>query len=272
MTRKRIDFPADHKFRKYPKIHKLTEHELFDYISCPIYYDLKYNSKLNFKPIPTMNRLLNQVVNGFAANMMNDRILSPYHLKVQWDGICGRNQNYITEAKAIEGLKQINQFYSWASNTQLNIVDIGGKYILRQVLNNENILEYEGYLDIIAVPAQKKALELLRVSFSNKPPEQAILDLDLKIGLDHAGFNNIYKHPLLGCRVHHIKSNKDFYTTRDTPTETKRALATIKNVYLCIRNKLFYPRQNPLCVSCQAKDFCRAWQEQKIEKQEESSC
>ena len=241
----------------------ITEQQVQDYLSCPVYYDVKYNSKINVDKNPSMNKLLNQVVTSFCAAFMDGRLLRPYDLKRKWDMVCNANPDYINDDKAVSGMKLLNQFYNWAAREKINIVDIGGAYTLRQPLDASTVLEYQGSYGIIVV-INKTQLEELNISFQNRIPDQSLLDLDLKTSLDSVGFYEVYHHPLTGSRTHYIKGDKDFYTIRDVPSEKKRVNKIIKNVYLSIHNQLFYPHQNPLCINCTIKDFCKAWETRDI--------
>ena len=96
----------------------------------------------------------------------------------------------------------------------------------------------------------------LKFWFATRLPDQADLDLALKMTLDHVGFYQLYGQPLIGTRVHHLRKDRDFYTVRDIETAKERVLAVTRNVFKSIRQDIWYPHEGPMCQKCQVRDFC----------------
>lgn len=236
-------------------IYMLTEDQFFDYLKCPIYYGLRYNSKPRIGRSVTMPRLVQQVINAFCMKLSDGEVMRPDILKRKWDMLCRQNPVVMTQEKVREGFGHLMRFYRWAERNELRIAVMGEPYILRQELDNGDYLEYHGSLGIIMANQYGKP-ENLKFHFSTRFPDQADLDLSMKTTLDHVGFESIYKVPLIGTRVHHLRKDRDFYTTRDSASAKERAQQVTKNVFRSIRSDIWYPHETPLCQTCQARDFC----------------
>lgn len=238
-------------------MYSITEQQLHDYMSCPIYYNLRYNNRHAINKAVTMNSLLNQIVSGFCLKLMDREIMSLYDIKRKWDMLCSAHPDVIDSRKCVEGMMLLTKFYNWAAEQQLMVADVGGSYAVQFKVDSE-IAELTGTMGIIGVTKTGAAEELI-VNFSSKTPDQAQLDLSLKTSLTHIAADHAYKTTLVGTKVFHVKTGKVFYTTRDSSSEWKRIGIIVTNISKAIKNGIWYPHESPLCVSCRVKDFCRMW-------------
>ena len=77
----------------------IKEKELFDYINCPLFYDLAYNKHIPIKDNISMQTLLDTVTHYFYSNLINGKVCTMDELKNKWDSICEQNKYYIDSKK-----------------------------------------------------------------------------------------------------------------------------------------------------------------------------
>lgn len=236
---------------------ELTEEQIFDYIKCPLRYDARYNLGIAVKNHPSLNELLNRVANAFLLNLMNGKILSTGSLKKKWDRLCEEHRDIMTPQACLNGISLLTKMFLWAQDKQLLISDIKTPFRY-SILNNDPQIMIRGELNEALVPKKDGTFELLELDFSNRYPDQAILDMKLKYTLDWKICQKQLHDKLTGIHIHHVKSGKDWFTFRSIE-EFQRMDAAFKNIAACIDKKLFYPRENVLCSSCDMKLYCHAW-------------
>ncbi len=233
---------------------QLTEKQLVDYIRCPVFYSLKYGDfSLNMDDPPSMSNLLNQVISGFCAKLMDGEVMRPDILKRKWDMLC-RKHPELTDEQIRDGMGQIYRFYQYAERTEMRVADIGSEYIIK-VDDGEDRVEFHGNLGII-IANSKDQPESIRFNFSTRLPDQADLDLAFRTTLEHVGFHRLYGQDLLGTRVHHLRRDRDFYTVRDYKTSLNKAQTIIRNIARSIRQNIWYPHEGPMCPTCEGRNFC----------------
>lgn len=236
-------------------IYVISEEKLFDYMRCPVYYGIKYApNHIKVKPPVTMAKLLNQVINAFCIKLMNGEVMRLDIMKRKWDMLCSQNPDKMNNEKIREGMGHLYRFYEYAAEKEIRVADIGSTYTIR-VQDGKDYYEYKGSLGIILADHNNEP-QNLRIDFGTRLTDQADIDQDLKITLDHLGFYQLYGRPLNGTLVHHSRRNRDYYTTRDIPSNKKRCEAIIRNVGKSIRQNIWYPHETPLCPSCTVRDFC----------------
>lgn len=230
----------------------ITEDQLFDYIKCPAFYDMKYNKKIPYKDTVSMQYLLDQVCRKFYTNLLDKKVLNMQDLKKKWDSVCNGNKDYINSKRNLEGINYIVNFARWASENKIILVDYNSYYSI-----SFDDVVVEGTLGaILALPGRK--CELLVSKFSTRAPEQFELDKSLKYTLDCYAFRKEYKHNISAVKIVHFKNNKEFTTYR-TNNDFERLESTIKGVGNGIRNNSFYPRENVFCGYCYFKEYCKYW-------------
>ena len=230
----------------------ITEEQLFDYIACPAYYDMKHNKRVPTTKEPTMQTLLDQVARYFYTNLLNGKICTMDELKRKWDSVCSNNKDYIDSRKNIEGMNYIINFARWASNNKLVLIDFESDYTVAV----DDITVHGTIGPVAALPGRK--CELIVSRFSNREPDQYDIDKKLKYTLDSHAFREAYKHDISATKVVHFKNNKEFITTR-SQMDYDRLSSTIKGVANGIRSEAYYPRESVFCSQCEMKHVCKYW-------------
>ena len=230
---------------------KITEQQLFDYIHCPALFEMKYIRKIPLEESLSTPKLLNKVAKYFYLNLLNGKICTTSELKKKWDSICAKHEEQINPKKVMEGMSLIMKLYNWASDEQAVVLDIDSPYIIR--VGDVELVGNMG--TILAAPNNK--YELLITDFSSRLPDQSLIDIKLKYTLEAYAFQKVYNKFIDGVRVHSVKYNKDFYTSR-TDGDFKRLETAIRNVGKSIQDGLFYPREG-MCSTCPAKGYCKYW-------------
>lgn len=231
---------------------KITEQQMFDYITCPAKYDIKYNKRIDIRDEQTLPKLLNKVAKFFYLNLFNGKVCTANELKAKWDSVCKANMDFIDAKKNLAGWGAIINLLNWAQRNQIVILDVDTTYSF--VVDNVEIL---GQMDpILAIPG--RGMELLITNFSDRLPDQIASDMKLKYSLDSLAFEKVYNKELEGIRIHSVKADKDLFTRRGK-MEYKRLEDTITSVAKGIENNIFYPREGPLCSNCSAKEYCKFW-------------
>lgn len=232
---------------------KLTEQQLFDYLYCPVKYYLKYKAKIVVPEEVTVNKLLTQVTKFFYNSVANGKLPTLRQMQTKLDSLCEANQEIVSSKKAVEMWAQVYNFYNWACDNKVAVVDTDTKYAITL---GEHIVE--GTMNPIALTPNKQ-LESLIVNFSSRTPDQLEVDTKLKYTLDTLAFNNANKDmKIQATKIHLLKQNKDLISTRNA-NDFDRLRSTVNNVAKSIQNELYYPRETHMCTSCNYRNYCRAW-------------
>lgn len=238
-------------------VYEMTQQQLQDYMSCPIYYSFKYaKSTLYIDQAPTFSKLLNRIISGFCLQLMDGKVMRLDFIKRKWDMLCKQNVEVVPPNKIREGMARLYKFFLWAQKEELRIADVGSEYIIKFDIGGNNQIHLHGSLGIIAV-TKNDLPQSLRFSYQNALPDEAALDSRMDITLDHIGFRSIYHQRLAGTKIHHIRSGRDYFTTRDIEDEYPRIKEIVTNVNKAIRFKLWYPHESPFCQKCKVKNFCQ---------------
>jgi hypothetical protein len=235
----------------------ITEQQLFDYIACPAMYDVKHNKNIQIEEPVSVAKLLNKVAKYFYMNLLNGKVPTSNDLKKKWDSICVQNPVYVDAKRNLEGMGLIMKLLQWASAEEILVVDMDSQYRLMFQIADPLPVELVGTMGtILALPNNK--YELLVTDFSSKMPDQTLIDMKLKYSLDSYAFLGVYNKRVDGVKIRNVKNAKDFLTFR-SEDDFHRLKQTVANVAICIKNKLFYPRESVMCSTCNAKDYCKAW-------------
>lgn len=230
---------------------RITEQQLFDYIHCPALFEMKHIRNIPLEEQVSLPKLLNKVAKFFYLNLLNGKICTTSELKKKWDSICQQYEEQINPKQIMEGFSLIMKLYNWASDEQAVVLDIDSPYTVR--VGDIEIVGNMG--TILAAPNDR--YELLVTDFSSRLPDQSIIDMKLKYTLEAYAFYKVYNKFISGVRVHSVKYNKDFYTSR-TDGDFKRLETAIRNAGKCIENDFYYPREG-MCSTCPAKGYCKFW-------------
>lgn len=232
---------------------RITEQQLFDYMFCPVKYYLKYKSKIVVQEEVTVNKLLTQITKFFYTSVANGKLPSLKQMQNKLDALCEANREIITPKKSIEMWAQVYNFYNWACDNKIAVIDTDTKYAITL---GEHVVE--GTMSPIAMTSNNR-LELLIVNFSNRVPDQLEIDTKTKYTLDIMAFNNANSDMKIDAtHIHLLKQNKDLYTTRNS-NDYERLNSTVNNIAKSIQYELYYPKETHMCTSCNYRNYCRAW-------------
>lgn len=231
----------------------ITEEQLFNYISCPLKYDLIYNKKLNIGEPKTLPRLLAPIEKFLFINILNGKVPHINELKKKWDNTCSDNEDYIDDRKCINGLGLIISLYNWVYANKIIILSCSSKYEITTSNNNSIV----GSLGAVT-SSNGTGYELLYSNFSDKLLTQFDIDSKIKYTLDSYAFEKLYNQKVNGLKIHFVKQDKDFFTTRNED-DYNRLEAIIDSVCNGIDNKVYYPRESYMCEKCQGRGACLMW-------------
>lgn len=234
---------------------KITELQLLNYLRCPIEYDYRYNKNIYLEEKVSMVKALNLISTYFYMNLINGKVLSTSALKRKWDSICSKHR--LSPQQCVEGLGQIMKMYMWANNEELLVqsTDIAYSFVVN--IKPKKYIDFNGEITTTVAIDKTGEPYLLITDFSNKNPNQSVLDIKLKYTLDCYAYYKIYNKKL-NIKLHHVKTNKDYFTTRGNEDFNKLEI-TIRNVANSILDNIYYPRESVLCGSCNYINFCKAW-------------
>lgn len=233
----------------------LTEEQLWSFANCPAQYDMAYNKQLIPKKPPMFSEHIQVVANAFYSNLMNGKILSRDEIKRKWDSVCTKNPT-IDSRKCVEGIGKLMSMYSWAERIQLRILDIAVPYVLLFKDKNNNLFEIAGRIHTLAL-TKENVPELLVTDWNDKHTNQIRTDMNLCYTLQCYAYYKKTGHNL-GIHVHNIKHNTEIYSYRGK-FDYQRLATTVNNIGFSIKNGLYYPRENPMCISCYSAGACKSW-------------
>lgn len=229
----------------------LTEQQFFDYMACPAMFEMKYIKKIPISEPISTPKLLSKIAKYFYINLLNGKICTNNELKRKWDSICQSHEGEITSKQVMDGISFIMKLALWAQNQRLVVLDMDTRYNIRV-----GDTELVGNLGTI-LSAPNNQYELLITDFSSRMPDQTLINMKLKYTLDAYAFNKVHGKFVDGVKVHSVKFDKDFFSSR-TDGDFKRLETAIRNVGKSITEGLYYPREG-MCSTCTGKDFCKYW-------------
>jgi hypothetical protein len=231
---------------------KMTEQQMFDYMYCPAKFEIKHVKGIDIGEPVTIPKLLNKVSKYFYVNLLDKKIATVNELKAKWDRICYENQGVVDTKKNLVGMGMIINLINWASRERIVILDVDTKYNI--VIDD---IQLVGCTDpLLAGPNGRT--ELLVTNFSDRLPEQMLIDMKLKHTLDTYAYQEVFGKELSGIRIHSVKANVDLFSRRSEP-DFERLKTTIKSVAKGIQEEIFYPREDHMCGTCAALGYCRYW-------------
>ena len=231
----------------------ITEQQFFDYIKCPVLYDLKYNRGFYLNDTPSIKHILEKASIAFYNQALNTRKAPSFNFLTQkYESLFKPYIGIIPAKKYNEGLFLLRNFYNWANSKRIVVIDSSAKYTLTY---KGNILE--GIMNPISIN-EKNILEFLIINYSYRKPEQSNIDRKLKYTIDMLAYNESNQDNIVATKIHHCKSNTDYVTTRNK-IDNDRLYATLDNVCKGIEKEIFYPRESIMCDQCLYKNICRGW-------------
>lgn len=232
-----------------PRLLKLTDEALTDYIKCPNYFYFKYISKIPVNQNPTYHELVQRVIDAYMSKLMDGKVMTSRQFKKMWDDLVEEYPTVITEKKILDGFGMINQIDRYCRQNQVIIADINSPY---QINFKPNII-LSGKIGTIRY--NKTSLELFVTETSQKLPDDFLLNMSLRLTLQAYAIEKTTDCKIDGIHIYHIKSGKELYTRR-SQRDYERLERVIKDIGFSIRNELFYPREDYTCPQCKFKNYC----------------
>ena len=229
----------------------IKEEQIFEYIKCPVYFDLKNNKNIKITE-RSMQKYMNEIMNYFYSNLFQGKVCTINMLKNKWDKICEKNRDMISNKKNLEGLNYIINFVRWISDYQPNI--IGYETFFETHFNNIRLTGSLGVVNKI----DNKNYELIINRFGIRTPTQIEIDKNLKYTIDCYILNKEFSKCNIAIKLINHKNNTEFTSYR-TNNDFDRLNTIVLNVAKAIDNKIYYPRENYYCSSCIYKDYCKYW-------------
>lgn len=233
----------------------LSEEHFFRYLYCPIQYSLFKNGILKQLP-DNNNSALERIAKFFFTNLMIGSLVSAADLKKQWDIYCRKNIDRMTPKETIEGIARLMTLYKWAERIKLRILDMLVPYEISFSGREEQVIHLHGNIPVIAIN-QSLEPELLLLDFGDKQTNQARLDTNLKYTVYCYAYRQKTGHNL-GIKAHNLKYDTDKFSYRHQG-DYERLISTVVNVGFSVANKIIYPRESAMCISCPTLGACKLW-------------
>lgn len=235
------------------KILEITTEQLTDYVSCPNRFYLQYVNCIKPKThvsvksilLSARDKLLYQILDGKYPDgnkYINDFIKE-----------CQAHKFLSTNRAVLQGMRKLNIFHSWCVKNELLLADMGTEFELPFPKDNAILKGQFGIIRYV-----NKHLELLGVDFTDRDPDQNLLDISLRYTLQSYAVKRLVpKYELSGIRVLAVRQDrvKEFETFR-TPLDYERLEDTVSMVIKAVRNQIYYPRETFECVGCPVKIYC----------------
>lgn len=244
---------------------EITTEQLVDYITCPNLFFLQYVNGIRAKThvsvksilLKARDKLLYQILDGKYPD--GNKYINGFVKE------CQDNHFLSTNRAVLQGMRKLNIFHSWCVKNELLLADLGTEFEL-PFPKDSAILK--GTFGIIRY--YNKHLELLVVDFTDRDPDQALLDISLRYTLQSYAIQRLVpKYDLSGVRVLVVRQDriKEFQTFR-TQLDYERLEDTVSMVIKAIRNEVYYPRETFECARCPVKLYCGGLKNHAFDKKE----
>ena len=235
------------------KIIELTIEQVVDYITCPNIFYLKYVNNIVPKTHVSVKRLMLAAKDKLLYQILNGKYIDGTKFVNDFIKDCTKNKFLSTNREVIKSMRKLTTFHSWCVQNQLLLADIGTEFELP--FKDYNAI-LKGNFGVIRFRNNK--LELLGIDFSDKDPDQNLLDISIKYTLQSYAIKRLVpKYELSGIRVLSVRQNRvaEFETFR-SPLDYERLEDTFSMVIKAIRNGIYYPRETFECSYCPNKIYC----------------
>lgn len=233
-------------------IFELTEKQLYDYLYCPVYYDLLHNFHALLEEKDSQKALLNKCVLSFFSSMLGGYIMTTGDMKKKWDRLCA-DANFTNDKKIIEGIGLILNFHRWAMDKKPMVLDVGTPYHLRF----QDTVWLTGKTGTILFGKDEEHGDLFVVDYGAKVPDDAGMVFKTRWALACEAAEKSARCKINGVRLLHIKTGKEFRIFRH-PRSKERLERSVLGAAECIQKGIYFPRETT-CVSCFGKTVCAAW-------------
>ena len=101
----------------------ITEAQMFDYIMCPVRYDLAYTKGVRLSGKPTVKSLLTRVSNYFYLHILEHKDVPSLNLlSRKYESFYKKDFQNLTDKEYTDGLFMLRNFYNWACDEQLIVI------------------------------------------------------------------------------------------------------------------------------------------------------
>ncbi len=233
----------------------LSERDFLNYIKCPLYYKIESNGH-NLKQ-DSFNTYLHKVSDMYIKRVGSTKLLGNFdhenYVKKHWDKVCMENQHLITPKQCIQGWGYLYRIVEFINVTGVEVLDPEITYRIEPEGNRHGIT---GTLDPII--KQGDFYTTLVISFSDKLPENYVMDMNLKHSIDAYALNQFIPNIQHVTTYHSFKSGAEKDTLRFSKdfTRLEYILEVVGN---CIEQDLIYPRNSYSCATCTFRGLCDQW-------------
>ena len=232
---------------------EITADQFVDYVTCPNLFYLKYVNGIKPKTHISVKSILLSARDKLLYRILDGKFLDGSKYINDFVSECQKNNFLSTNRGVLQGMRKLNIFHSWCVKNELLLADMGTEFELP--FPKENAI-LKGTFGIIRY--HNKHLELLGVDFTDRDPDQALLDISLRYTLQSYAVQRLVpKYELSGVRILVVRQDriKEFQTFR-TPLDYERLEDTVSMVIKAIRNRIYYPRETFECARCPVKIYC----------------
>lgn len=258
---------------------ELSTDQIHTYLHCPSKYKFRYVDGINMpKSKKVIYKIaLHKTVDFFFFSILGGWVPSPKQMKDKWastwtelneiktDNLTdlilkptkitsgGRK---VSDPEMISGMEMIHNFYHFNKDNPGLPVGVGLDF---RVPIFDNVIvtgKFELVREILDQNDGKRYIEIVDFKTGSESIDPFSIKNDFNLTLTSFAFRNLFQNAEEDrLKYHYLKSGYDVITYRGE-NDFNRMKATIKGVAVGIENKLFYPRQTPMCRSCEFKDIC----------------
>lgn len=248
---------------------EITEEQFVDYVNCPNLFYLKYVSSIRPKTHVSVKSILLSARDKLLYQILDGKYPDANKYINEFVKECQDNNFLSTNRGVLNGMRKLTVFHQWCVKNQLLLADLGTEFELSFPKDNAIL---KGTFGIIRYLNQH--LELLGIDFTDRDPDQALLDISLRYTLQSYAVKRLVpKYELSGVRVLAVRQDRinEFQTFR-TPLDYERLEDTISMVIKAIRNEVYYPRETFECARCPVKIYCGGLKNHTFNTKEVTAC
>ena len=235
------------------KIIELTTEQLENYIKCPNRFFLQHVSGIKPKTHISVKSILLTARDKLLYRILDGKYPDCGKFINEFVKECQEHNFLSTNRAVMHGMRKLTVLHQWCVRNQLLLADMGTEFELPFPKDNAIL---KGNFGIIRY--YNKKLELLGIDFTDRDPDQNLLDISLRYTLQSYAIRRLVPKYELSCvRVLAVRQDrlKEFQTFR-SPLDYERLEDTVSNVIKAVRNEVYYPRETFECTQCPVKIYC----------------
>jgi len=229
----------------------LTEKELFEFIKCPVRYDL-YSKGYDIDGENKLKDYMQLVMNNYYTKIKTQP--HSYNiLRNKWDSILKNDEAFASvKSNYMSGLAMINLINMYFEKNNVEFLDTNTPYTIEIEGSGVSL---KGVMNpIIQTPDE---IVIFVFDYGKTLQSREALELNLKYNIDAYACYKFFKKNITVC-VHNVQ--KGITTTLHKSTTDYVSLEhTIRVAGECIRQKLIDRRPSFMCERCNIKHLCKNW-------------